>query len=152
VESRSVQSLTRQPVFESEVIDHDLIGKDKIRFASGRAYRVFKMKNGYLLLQDAAYANSYRPLILMPLERRAECAVVDIFIFSSGPIQLIAAGMYFLVTAALNRQWDIVAGIVSVVAIAHLAFCGLFEFERRRALRDLKEIIQLTLVGGPRPR
>jgi hypothetical protein len=110
------------------------------------------MKTGYLLLQDAAYVNSYRPLIRMRLERRAECAVVDIVFFSPGPILLVAPGMYFLITAALNRQWDIVAGIISVMAIAHLAFCGLFEFERRRALRDLKEIIPLDRVGDPRPR
>jgi hypothetical protein len=131
----------------AEVIEYNLSGTGKIRLASGRAYWVFKMKSGSLLLEHAAYVNPYRPLTRIRLQRLAGGGAVDIVFLCPGPILLLTVCMPLIIGVGLNHEWGTLPGALSLTVLFHFAFSSLFAFERRRVLRDIEELSLPTRPG-----
>lgn len=108
---------------------HSLSTRAKVRFASGRAYWLFRMKRGYLLLQDAAYVNAYGPFIrVRPQGRVGE--TFDVVFFTPAPILLLAICTPFVISDLLRHEWKLAAagtllmGIKMLPSVDGLSSCA----------------------------
>jgi hypothetical protein len=124
-----------------ESIQQWLKGSRKVRFRSGRTYRLFKSRRGSIIVPEASWVNTYRPFILIQVKERDDSAEMIATFFAPGSLLLVVIGGPILVTLLARSEWGALVGTVLMLLAVHVISCGAFAYERSRALRDLAEIV-----------